>query len=135
MLLIFTKIVNNSRTWLRLVPSVRVITRHIALKIQNLQMKHIKSLNKTLCHLARSTYTSTHVRPCSSPLPRHTCKQQQYILIFKQKYAFTIKIEHVFCIQFSTLRPLRPCSGVCIWIYASQKRFVIYITFIINFLP
>jgi len=82
----FTKIVNNSRTWLRLVPSIRVITKHINLKIQNLQMKHIKSLNKTLyySYLTRSTYTSTHVRPRSSPLPRNTCKHQQYVLIFKQ---------------------------------------------------
>jgi hypothetical protein len=37
-----------------------------------------------LYYLIRSTYTSTQVRPRSSPVPRNTCKQQQYILIFKQ---------------------------------------------------
>jgi hypothetical protein len=84
MLLIFTKTVNNSRTWLRLVPSIRVITMHTALKIQNLHMKHTKIPNKTLYYSIRRTYTSTQVRPCSSPVPRNTCKQQQYIIIFKQ---------------------------------------------------
>ena len=34
--------------------------------------------------LIRSTYTPTQVRPRYSPLPRNTCKQQQFFLIFKQ---------------------------------------------------
>ena len=88
MLLIFTKTVYKSRTWLRLVPSVRVNTMHTATKIQIFYMKHVKSLNAILYYLlvARSTYTrtSTQEMPRSSLLARNTYQQQQYLLIFKQ---------------------------------------------------
>ena len=128
--------VNNSRTWLRLVPSVRVITRHIALRIQNLHTKHTKSLNKTLYYLIRSTYTSTQVRPRYSPLPRNTCKQQQFFLIFNQNICTYHKNRKciLYTIQFiATTKAV--FRSLHLNLRFTRKRFVIYTNLIIHILP